>query len=601
DGNGNAVSVFAMDSLVFVQVRDTGQNLSGALIENVSATVFDTNTGDSETLVLTELAADSGIFRNTTGLPLSDTIGVRINDGILFTGQVFAITARYVDAVTPFDSSTDTAGIARSPRNSSLAFDRSSYAPETRVVVIVTDPDRNRNPLVLDSFSVSLVSETRNDTESVLVTETSETSGVFSNAAGARISDTTGFASNDGALLVALGDTFTAVYVDAVDPTDSASALASVDTLAKAGTVAFDRDSYLQTDSVVITVFDRDRNLDPRGKDTLGVAVQNPRTGDSESLLLTETDSTSLTFTSNALVFTDTGVVVPGDGKFFASNSDTIEVLYADPLPVTVESDTAQMGITPSQGSIRFDRTNYTVFDTLQVIVHDMDRNTDPYAAETITLRRLLVSDPTGAAVENNFEVFTLVETTETSAIFTLPAPLLLSDTAFPAVVGDTVLTAGLNFTIQAEYRDPVFLDFASDSVLTIDSPMTSQVLFDRALYPLAETAFVTVVDRDENRHPGVRDTITVTVTNTNTGETEERLLRETSSTSFTFVDDTGLFLSSLLSDSLSGDGRLYVMIGNTIRVDYQDPNTPADAPFSTALIDTIPPSAGMITLVDSA
>jgi hypothetical protein len=596
---GAALSVFRMDSLVFVTVTDTDKNIDGTLVENVQVDVYDAVTGDSERITLTELAADTGVFRNIVGLPLSDTIGAAINDGVLFTGAALTIRALYIDAITATDSSADTATLTRVPSTASVRLDRAEYAPETGVFITVFDTDRNRNPTILDTVTIMLTNARRNDTETLVLTQTSETAASFTNATGFRLSDTVGFAVGDAILLAALGDTFRVAYVDATDAADSAETTGAVILLATPATASFDRDTYRLTDSIVLTIVDRDRNLDPRARDTITVHVRNFRNADSETVILTETDSASFTFTGNTLVVKDTGPKTPGDGVLHARNNDTLILLYRDSVNADTVETSARMGVTPSQATILIP-TPLTVHDTFQVYLFDQDRNRNQLVAETITLWRIQVRDSDGVPIEDDENIFVLTETSETSGVFAFATPLRLSDTASPATAGDTVLTVGLGFRIAVEYLDPVNGGFAAETVTIVDSPTASNAAFDRPSYRLAETTFVTIVDRDENRHPLKRDTFTVIVRNLATNETEIRTLRETGNVSFIFTDETGLFLSSLAADSASNDGRLYVRLNDTIQVEYTDSNDPTDTAAAIATVDTIAATVGAVWWTDS-
>ncbi|RMH57074.1 MAG: hypothetical protein D6679_08085, partial [Candidatus Hydrogenedentota bacterium] len=587
NANGVVQTAYRMDSLVFITVRDTDQNFSGLFKETVTVDVYDSMTGDSERIKLTELAADSGIFRNQTGLPLSDTVGAVINDGVLFTGPAFSITVFYQDALVPSDSSTDTAGINRLPSASFLFFDSPSYAPESAVTVFVGDSDRNRNPIAKDTVTITIWSPRRADTETVLLYETTETSALFANTAPIRISDTEGFNVGDGILLVALGDTFAAGYTDAYDATDSANSSAGVDTLGTLSTVALDAVFYTVADSVVITVTDRDRNLDPRSKDTVVVSVRNTRNGDSETLTLTETDSASLAFRTNQLNLTDTGAPVPGDGNLRVGPGDTFLVEYSDPRNGDTGSETAAITAAPTAGRVILPLGTVTDGDTLPIFVEDLDQNLDQTARDTILLRNVYALSPDSVIVDNEFQTLLLFETADTSGLFELPGGLKITTARAPNP-GDSFLLVGFNFTVIVEYQDQTNGDFDSGSATVTWFQTPSSAAPDRAIYAAGMRVIGQVTDTDANRLPTAKDTVLVTVTNLATGESEVRLLEEDAVRSGTFSDTLGLLLTVDPADSVSNDGaRMFVRTADSIEVRYLDAFDGTDSSSDTALIGT--------------
>ncbi len=593
--SGTAVASYRMDSLVFVTLVDTDQNIGGTLIETASVRVYCPATGDSETILLGEITPDTGVFRNATGLALSDTTGAAVGDGILFAGAVFDIRVHYTDPARPADSSTAAATLSARTSPSSLAFERAMWSPESGVTVILRDPSLNRNPLVADTAWVTVTSISAADTETILMTETSAASGIFTNATPLRVADTQGFAAGDGILLVALGDTIRAVYQDAYDAGDSSFGSAVVARLATAATIVLDSTGYRAVDTVTVSVMDRDRNLDPRRRDTLQVSLRNPRTGDSETVTLTETDSASWIFRLAARLLSESAPATPGDGVLQVVANDTVVFECRDATNGDTVETSVRVAVTPTQAAVAVSNAAPRRNDTFTVTVTDADRNTNSNLVESIGLYRIEVYDPDSAVVENELNTFLLVETTESSGIFRTAAALTVSDTESPAVTGNATLSAGPGFVIRVEYRDPHQGDMASLSLTTADSASPCSGSFDASSYRFGESVHVTIRDRNMNRRPLRRDTVAVTVRNEATGETEMRILRETGTASFAFTDDTGLLLSAWPVDSAPNDGRLYVRESDTIRFDYTDPYFPSDTVAASALVTAVPPSAGTV------
>ncbi|MFQ6034184.1 MAG: T9SS type A sorting domain-containing protein, partial [Candidatus Bipolaricaulia bacterium] len=105
----------------------------------------------------------------------------------------------------------------------------------------------------------------------------------------------------------------------------------------------------------------------------------------------------------------------------------------------------------------------------------------------------------------------------------------------------------------------------------------------DVAKYAVGDTVYVTVDDADENRTPGVVDTITgaLTVENADTGVTITVDLVETG-------PDSGVFLSKPITTGLAGSGAmLEVAPGQTLNATYQDPDDPTDSSTDNVAIES--------------
>ncbi|MBN1342874.1 MAG: S8 family serine peptidase [Phycisphaerae bacterium] len=92
-----------------------------------------------------------------------------------------------------------------------IILDADSYGCSATAAVTVIDCDMDEDPQSVDSFAITMTSDTEPAGESVLVTETSESSGRFVGTISLGTTDAPGL------LHVAPGDTVTAVYEDAED------------------------------------------------------------------------------------------------------------------------------------------------------------------------------------------------------------------------------------------------------------------------------------------------------------------------------------------------------------------------------------------------
>ncbi|MEE9143090.1 MAG: OmpA family protein, partial [Gammaproteobacteria bacterium] len=95
-------SMFHAGEPLFFRLIDHDQNLDAAVIETVDITVTSSR-GDSETLQLSETAADTGVF---TGYVPSSSGPVNAGDCLLQTGADGTVDASYTDPADPTDSET---------------------------------------------------------------------------------------------------------------------------------------------------------------------------------------------------------------------------------------------------------------------------------------------------------------------------------------------------------------------------------------------------------------------------------------------------------------------------------------------------------------
>ncbi|MEM7363631.1 MAG: OmpA family protein [Pseudomonadota bacterium] len=119
------------DTLV-VSVTDEDQNLNSFQIDSVVVTVESTQSSDSETVILTETAADSGVFITTLQSTREPT---SLNDCALTVSVGDVVTVLYEDPTDPSDVTTSEAGI--SPGG--LVFDDATGEPVSGVVLTLVD------------------------------------------------------------------------------------------------------------------------------------------------------------------------------------------------------------------------------------------------------------------------------------------------------------------------------------------------------------------------------------------------------------------------------------------------------------------------------
>jgi len=110
DTNGGPVSLYSVAANVFVTMTNAAGNTSSNTVQTIPVTVVDATHGDLQTILLTETGTNTGIFRNTNGLPTSATAGVAPQDGILNVTPGDVLSVSYTDP-NYGDSASSTAAI----------------------------------------------------------------------------------------------------------------------------------------------------------------------------------------------------------------------------------------------------------------------------------------------------------------------------------------------------------------------------------------------------------------------------------------------------------------------------------------------------------
>jgi uncharacterized repeat protein (TIGR01451 family) len=109
-----------------------------------------------------------------------------------------------------------------------------NYQPGDGIYITVTDPDSNTSITTAEVIVAQVQNSATGDVETVVLTETGVTSGIFRNTGALPSSTSSGLGQNDGTLNVQSGDTITASHVDpAFGDTCPDTALVSAPSLIK--------------------------------------------------------------------------------------------------------------------------------------------------------------------------------------------------------------------------------------------------------------------------------------------------------------------------------------------------------------------------------
>jgi hypothetical protein len=629
DGSGAPRATYPiapLDALerIFVTVEDQDENLSASLQESILVTLTDALTGDAETLALLETGNDTGFFRNSAGLN-SILAVANLGDGILQTGDLSNVTATYQDSESSIDISTDTATMHASQGGATIrltdqfGFDRSVYRmiPLTaeNIFLTVTDADENKNPLLPDVVVVELESLFNGDTVLVNLTETGNSTGVFRNATGV-VSLPGCFPITDNVVQGGNNQTLRATYTDTDDPFDTTFDLA---TLVNAPSFAAGFFDFIDTPAsmtpvttfliegssgIYLSVSDADENEDPCVQDSVVVTITVNTSGDTESVTLTET-------TSSSGVFTGPTSGVPSVIDPPVANDGTLQVTHPSQLTAQyIDNDTIADQATAFSNSVMFEETGTCQFisdltgtplvgtigigtELIFVEVSDRDQDQDYAIQESLTV----TVQSTG-----NLDIvtFTLLETANHTGIFrnTLPTPPHLVP-GIPSIVAtsdttDTVLQTFDGDQALLTYIDPSNASDICTSLADMElKPTTSTAAFTdpagtvRAAYSIQfDSVYVTVTDLDENANPTLAETITVQVTSLfpapATQDVEIIDLTETGLSTGIFRN-TSAPLPLEVGSALLGDGTLQTADGLDILATYTDADDASDISTSQA------------------
>ena len=204
------------------------------------------------------------------------------------------------------------------------------YAGDT-VTVTVGDVDENRDVESMEQVYGKAENRRTGEEERVSLIETGATSGVFVGSLST-VYGTIAGANNDGALSVGVGDTVEISYIDSLDgegTSDTVYAWVQV-TGGETGEVLSSR--VIQPgDTVRVKVMDGDENLNSGAIEDVSITVRNLRSGESETVTLTETGADSATF--RGWLSTLYGVAAnPSTGVMNVVGGDTLVVEYVDAL-----------------------------------------------------------------------------------------------------------------------------------------------------------------------------------------------------------------------------------------------------------------------------
>lgn len=387
-----------------------------------------------------------------------------------------------------------------------------------------------------------------------------------------------------------------------------------------------EKKEFLIIEDIYVTVRDDDENVDSDLAETVFVDIYNPNGGKELHVPLVETGLNTGVFRNRngiRLIGAETefGQRDMRDdlpGFIAAHNRDAFYVVYADKEsrtydPFDVDYDIARVkscdvftaaagapscdgpkGAASGESKVWFTSEAWSPIDKVKkgqelfVKIDECDQNEYSELADSFVVT--LYDRNTG-----DKETMVMVETGPNTHIFHGQGIKMWRPEGGmkPGMVGDGTLQIEDRDTIFVIYHDPNNPgDFGLAKAKLAPRPIApvcmSRTRFtdsqsrDVAKYIVGDTVYVTVEDCDENRTPGVVDTVkgALTVENTRTGAKVVVDLVETG-------PDTGVFLSQPITTGEEGSGAMLIVApGDTIRATYKDPDDPTDTSTDDAAIE---------------
>ncbi|WP_405250311.1 beta strand repeat-containing protein [Dokdonia sp. Asnod3-C12] len=352
-------------------VTDNDLNLDITSVDSIDVVVINDQTGETETITLTETGVDTGVFEGTVNTVFGDIAGTD-NDGIFNTQAGDTVTVTYDDELDSNgnnpDPITDTDNVLGGVTGVVDITDTS--VPGDTLDISVTDNDLNEDITAIETIEVIVINDNTGESEIITLTETGADTGVFEGTVET-VSGIIAGTDNDGVFNSQAGDTITVTYDDVLDVTGSnPSPVSDVDTVLGGVTGTVDITNLsIPGDTLDIVVTDNDLNEDPLTIETIEVVIVNDVTGESETITLTETGIDTGVFTG--AVDTEYGVTAgtDNDGIFNTQSGDTVTVTYddefdaigSDPDAIT---DTNTVGNLPDFGPVIFTGTTTVAGDS---------------------------------------------------------------------------------------------------------------------------------------------------------------------------------------------------------------------------------------------
>ena len=560
DAFGAEASFYPQNGTVYVRVIEPSRGTDPLMIETVNVPLTAAQTGDQESLQLTETGYATGVFEGS--MPLS-TDPVSSYDNVLQALAGDDIEVRHQN----YGNGQEIADQAQIAGSETLFIDATGqpatvFLQGSRAYLRVIDSDANFNPGSVDTTSLDLTTELSGDSETPNLTETGPNTGIFEGSIGLSIGP---MATQDGVLQVTEAngilheyDTLYAIHYDAYgSSTASATTLGSrtwfIDSFGNLETM------YASGSQVYVRVEDHNENNNPGDFDTTTAEVTSAQ-GDQETVYLIEVGKNSGLF-EGWVQLTENSGGFTGDGQLYALAGDTLWVSHQDALGYMLSEDQAM--VDPFE--IRFvdaegtETTELLESELARVQVVSNGDNSNPFMAESLTV-------DLSTLYSGDSETLTLTETSADTGVFEGSIALSLD----PSSGGNGTLETGISG--PPEYNSDVVTVSRNGESATAQM-IGSRLFFidafgaETTFYPQNGTVYVRVIESSRDTDPLMIETVNVPLTAAQTGDQESLTLTETGYA-------TGVFEGSmpLSSDPVSSyDNVLQALAGDDIEVRHQN------------------------------
>jgi uncharacterized repeat protein (TIGR01451 family) len=350
DASGNPVSSYVTNSGIYISLIDLLQNTNANTAQTVTVTVTNLTGGDVESVVLTETGTNTGIFRNTTPLPMSTTTGTNKNDGTLHALAGNFLSVIYTDPISG-NSGSATVTVTAAPmpyttKSSQLVVDTNGdgligWGDTVQYSILLTNTTTQAitNLVVLDTLPANVSYVTNSTTSNgVAVADSGVThlplagSGLSVRSLAAsnstlltfRVTVASGTSLSNLVTVTNLNGLVQAYNVASVTPPPPSCNLNFTDGSGNPVTVC------VENAGLYVTMTDSSQNTSPTNAQTVTVTITNLSGGDVESLTLTETGTNTGVFRNTAPLPTSTIFgTAQQDGTLNGSAGQVITVNFA--------------------------------------------------------------------------------------------------------------------------------------------------------------------------------------------------------------------------------------------------------------------------------
>ena len=313
---GNPVSSYVTNSGVYISLTDLIQNTNVNTAQSVSVNVTNLSNGDVESVILTETGTNTGIFRNTSPLPMSSTGVTNKFDGTLRSQAGQFLYVAYTDPVSTnsgyANATVTTAPMPYTTKSSLLVVDqygngRITWGDTVQYSILLTNTSAQTmsNLVVRDTLPASVSYLTNSTTTNGVALADSGTTPFPLDETGLSVPR---LATNSSILLqfrvtVNSGTILSnSVTVTNLSGLVQAQDVASVSLPPPSCNLSFTDSSgnpvsaFAENTGIYATMTDSSQNTNPTNAQTLTVTITNLSGGDVESLLLTETGTNTGVF-----------------------------------------------------------------------------------------------------------------------------------------------------------------------------------------------------------------------------------------------------------------------------------------------------------------